>query len=506
MKKITKNIKENYQYYVFFFFFFILNLAYFKKMYVDLNHNNTFFIISIIVCIIEISLFILYNFMRKKDIPIEKIYLCFSIIIGIFYLVALPIGSAPDEYTHFKREYEISMGHMTSAKNSKGIGGRKLPISIKNVFKLDVNTSKYNELFNLFSLKDNKNKEFQPFAGASLYSPVCYIPQVIGILIGRMFQLPMIFIAYLSRLFNLICFSIIIYFNIKYTPINKKLLILFSFLPSTMQAAISCQPDALTIAIAFSLVSFTLYKINNKQLMTKKEKIIMCLLAIIMSLCKIVYVPICLILYLIPDSCFNSKKDKYLKITLLGFCVVIINLIWLAISSSYLIEFRPGVNSVEQLKFILLNPIDYCYILFNTYNELGMFYLFTSMGSSLGFLNIGVSQSYLLIYLLFIFYIIIHESSQKKFIDTKAKFLLLFIIIVCILLIFTSLYLQWNEVKNSLVLGVQGRYFIPLFMIISLVIQHNTLALKQQKIDKYCFVIIIMVSFYAIMSVVKYYI
>lgn len=506
MKKICNKLRKNYLYYMVFIILFFLNLAYFLKAYSATNYNKNFLIVIVGSCIIEIVLFILYNLMERKKISIEKKFLFIVSIIGTFYLLALPIGTAPDEYAHFTRSYEISMGHMISDKDSDGKGGRKLPVVIKKVFKFDLHESKYNDMIDLFKIKNTNNKKFLKFGGASLYSPICYIPQILGILVGRLLHLPMIFIVYLTRLFNFICFMTIIYFSIKYIPINKKILCLIVTLPMTMQSAVSCQPDALTNAISFAIISFTLYKIHNKSILTKKENILMCVLAIIMSMCKIVYVPICLVLYLLPQSCFKTKKSKYLRITLLGVIIIAINLIWLFISSSYLAESRPGVDANSQLRFILLNPIRYCNTLFNTWNDFGMIYIFTSLGMYLGALNIGVSQFYLFIYLLFMLYITITEKKEKAFSNYKVKGISLFISIICILLIFTSLYIQYNEVGSNLIIGVQGRYFIPLFMLFPLILQSDKIVSKYKNLDRYCFIFIIMINIYAISSIIGYYI
>ena len=47
--------------------------------------------------------------------------------------------------------------------------------------------------------------------------------------------------------------------------------------------------------------------------------------------------------------------------------------------------------------------------------------------------------------------------------------------IICSLLIYTSLYVQWTPLKYNIVNGIQGRYFIPLlaYFAISCVMIHR---------------------------------
>lgn len=81
----------------------------------------------------------------------------------------------------------------------------------------------------------------------------------------------------------------------------------------TMQEAVSLSPDAMTIAVSIALISFILYFRNGpEKALQKKHFIILSALLIALSLCKIVYLPLCFLIFLIPTKCFQSKKQKYL--------------------------------------------------------------------------------------------------------------------------------------------------------------------------------------------------
>ena len=59
----------------------------------------------------------------------------------------------------------------------------------------------------------------------------------------------------------------------------------------------------------------------------------------VISLCKIVYVVLLLLVFMIPESKFKDRKHSYqVKLGLMA-GAIIINLIWLAISAGYLVEF-----------------------------------------------------------------------------------------------------------------------------------------------------------------------
>ena len=429
------------------------------------NIGGKILIIAPLLLVQVALLIICFWLKKKKNWKHHQLFLLFSIVLGSLYVFVMPIGAPPDEVHHFRRAYEISEGHFVSQKSdSKDGAGDVLPDSISELFKYDPTQIKYSNYPEIIENSSNTNSEsFQSFNNMALYSPVPYIPQTTGILVGRILHLPMIVIFYIARIFNLIFWISLLYFAIKYIPIGKTILCLILLTPVSLQAAASCQADALTTAVSISLIAFVLYKIKNPKLLTKKEKTIAVLLALLISMSKIVYIPLCFLLFALPTKCFNSKKDKIIKVLIVLGVVVVLNLIWLAISSGYLIETNPGVNPSGQVGFILGHPFSYCLVLIRSLFERGMFYFFSFWGSGLGYFNVSLADPYVLSFVFFAFYIFFAEGQKQiKIFLTYQKYVILGIFLTCVLLIFTSIYVQWTAVASSTVVGVQGRYFIPI--------------------------------------------
>ncbi len=59
-------------------------------------------------------------------------------------------------------------------------------------------------------------------------------------------------------------------------------------------------------------------------------------------------------------------------------------------------------------------------------------------------------------------------EKNNEDIDKKKKILLIFILCSIIILVLTALYLTWTIVGAKIIEGVQGRYFIPCFIIVLL--------------------------------------
>lgn len=459
-------------------------------------------IIFALTLLFEVIMCILIDFFVKKKKPIEKIFLLIAVPLGLLYMVLIPIGRVPDEGNHFLRAYEISEGYLISDKNEKnGNGGRTLSDDTSKIFESKNNKSTYGDLIENSKIKKSNRKSFKNFTNMSLYSFVCYIPQVIGILIGKILHLPTLYIAYLGRLTNFVFWILLMYFAIKLIPFKKICILVVSFMPMMLQEAASLSADALTIGMSFFLISYVLHIKYDKEKVDKKDKIILSISSIVMSLCKIVYLPICLTLFLIPFNKFKSKKDKYVNIISLAFIVIFINLFWLKISSTYLIEFNAGVSSIDQVKFILMHPVDYIKIFYQSlYNNIAL-YVYNIIGFSLCWFDVNLSYLYVFMYLFMIIIVFVLDNTKK--IDKWDKWMQAFIIVSTVALMFTSLYVQWTPVGASVIDGVQGRYFIPLLLPIMILTNFNGIESFKNK-NKFIMItsyLIILMNVYSLMII-----
>ena len=490
---------KNKSFIAFVFVLFILLIGLLYQVVVNLQPVPKYAFLTIGIVVFVVMSFI---FGRKKsiDMPIEKIYLIFAIIFGLIYLFVLPIGGVPDERNHFLRVYEISEGHMVSNTADDGTGGNILPSSASQIFG-DVYNYKYYVMNDKIKLTQDSERTFLKFGNTSLYSPVSYLPQVIGVLIGRVLRLPMLIIAYLGRITNYIIYVIIMFMVIKYIPILKRVTFLMAFTPMMMQEAASLSPDALVNCCAFGLIAFILYSIyNKKKIMSKKEITIVSSLAIVLSLCKIVYLPLVFLVLLIPNTRFKTKKNKRVYNAILITLCLVLNLTWLFISSKYLVEFNPGVNSKDQAIYLMTHPFNYFIVIMRTLKNYMITLLFTFYGSHLEWLNVYISQPIILLYAIFAALITFEDNDNNK-LNIKEKIVFLIIGLIIIALTFTSIYVQWTPFNNATIDGLQGRYFIPLTLIFALFIRNSNIKFKKLISNQYVYSMAIFISIYSVLTI-----
>lgn len=137
----------------------------------------------------------------------------------------------------------------------------------------------------------------------------------------------------------------------------------------------------------------------------------------------------------------------------------------------YLAEYKGG-RPVGQFLKLLSNPIRYLQMLLYTINYNGSKYLMSMFGGEIG-LNEHVILHSIVPYTFCILSLItglINTEIKNKFSKYQTVIIVL-IILAIIVLVFTSLYIQWTKPTDIIIEGVQGRYFLPILPLILLLLR-----------------------------------
>lgn len=183
---------------------------------------------------------------------------------------------------------------------------------------------------------------------------------------------------------------------------------------------------------------------------------------------------------------------------------VIINLLWLTLSSKYLANFREGDSKI-QVELAMHSPIQYIQEVLYTINLNGNNYFLSLFGSDLGWGELVKLYS-IIPYSMFAIYIMatILDNDIKAKLKKYQIFWISITILAIIGLIFTSLYVQWTYVGNNSILGVQGRYFLPILPLIMLLIA-SKIKIKslyeEKNVNKFVAISIMVLHIYTILQI-----
>ena len=444
---------------------------------------------------------LMITFWKKKlywirDNP-SLIFLFISLIFGIIFIFRLAPLNGTDEFTHFPRAYQISDGTLWEKKLPQQQYGGSLPSNINNMINdyRDLSRkpvgqqylSREKQLNKHYSSINyvGKNKVPAVFTSVATYPPWAYIPDVIGIWFAKLFKLPLIMYVYLGRLAGLFVWIGLTYWAIKILPTGKWFLLTLALLPTSLTQAATIGADGLINGLFWILIALFIAVITDKNKLTKFKLILIPLISIFASLIKVGYWLIPMIFLAVPANYFSTKTIsriwKSILVVVMALASIWFTLHNIMVASGVTLTPRLGsyINSKSQIRYVLENPfIVMARILVQPLTKsydtvyLGIVGIIT---------NRLIYLSILVIMLLFLslFLTIKNIAPVSIWVFYKKRFIFFASIIILGTYSFLALafYVGNTQVGSSVVFGMYGRYFLPLFpllMIFSLAIKRTS--------------------------------
>jgi uncharacterized membrane protein len=303
----------------------------------------------------------------------ERVFLFLSVFCGFLMVFLTPPFQVPDEYAHFYRSYELSQGNLDIkiANMPKSVMDFTRSVSANIPFHEENKQSKKALLAELSRPFQAQPVEPIDITNLYVYSPVTYIPQAIGILIGRLLQLPPLLILYLGRLTNLAVWITLVYLAIRLTPLHPRLFAALALMPMALFLAASLSVDAATIAIGFlwlALVFRLAY--NRNRPIQIGDWLALGAAGILLALCKSVYVILILAVFLIPYRRKLTWKADLVVAVLVLIAAGLAGFLWLQATVNY-----TGLQDADQyhmptvtdLSAYLANPAQIFQVFWNSF-------------------------------------------------------------------------------------------------------------------------------------------
>lgn len=448
-------------------------------------------IIFIILLTIYV-LFKLYKLLQQKEISIkkEKIFLVLASIIGIALMIVNIPQSRYDEHAHFWKAYEISSGHIISNPTNG------LPKSVVELFKRE-DGSYPNKEFSYETAKEKINdelnendKEVISVGASGSLTPISYIPQLVGITIGRLLKLSPLLILYLGRLTNLISYIALIYIAIKIMPFEKwkAIIMIIALFPMSMDLAATVSPDAVIISATILAISYAMKLKFKDEKINLKQISLLGLLCMIPTVCKIVYFPICLLVFMLPKDKFESKLKRKLAWIIVLLITFVSYFALNSIVSAGVWDVQIRTNTMEQIWFTASDVVRDVETATNTFYFKVSDIFNTMIG---GWNTVPLLVVFIFMILALAVFTDNKESSKYKF-NKKDKILLTLMVLIESLGVIAAMYITWTQAQLNYVEGVQGRYFLPIIPLLCLLLSSDKIKCNiKNKSIKYAIITLI---------------
>ena len=296
------------------------------------------------------------SFIKKP----ENVFISLSLFFGVLSAILVPQLSVSDENMHYLRAYGISQGRVESGSRCtlpKDVAKRAGSVYEGNF------SSDYSKPIDRSSLNIDK------CSSASGYPPIMHLPQAIGIGIANTIHGSLGITILFGRLFNLIFYSIALYFIIKWVRFGKWAFVVTGLFPLMIHLSASLSGDCMANIAIFTTVATLLNLFSQKHPMTRRQQLLVVFIFCFSILTKSVSILLLFPLIFLPKHLFSPNKNKKIpfnvqKWSLIIFASILAGLcliLWLQIYTQPLLTTGAVHNPLHS------NPLKFIAILFNTY-------------------------------------------------------------------------------------------------------------------------------------------
>ena len=459
--------------------------------------SNRFEVNNYRVLFFLVTFSLLYCLLFEKKIykKLEWLFVVYALIFGlllIFY--AQPVKNSWDEQIHFGNAYSLAFG--------RNVEWTEAAVLTKNGETVTCNTKA--EFAELRAYLNEKNDTVvyteQKESLIPAYSSLAYIPQAIFINIASILKTSFSVLYALGKIGNLLIYILVMFWAIKLAKRKKLFLIFVALMPTPLFLAASYTYD--TIVFSFITLACVLWanELYNESINIRKI-IGMVLLFAIGCFSKAVYIPMILIMLILPIASTKKKKDRIIVWTMILCitCLVMLTFVLPTLTStmagdlSFGGDSRGGATSVVgQLVSMVKHPMASIKLMVKSIFELDNFrnlgypeadnYFFGNL-MFLNFANLGIlTDKWSCVIIVLAGMLLLTPDQQNIRYERKLSIMDKIIIAIAVIgtigFIWLALYLSFTPVGETHISGVQARYYLPLLYLGALIFNGKRISLK----------------------------
>ncbi len=392
-------------------------------------------------------------------------------------VIVTPPFQVPDEPAQFERAYQISEGTLL-AQVQDGAAGGVVPASLAALTRQFLGTDAILAPRTTIvaplarSLRadaitlDAGRRRFADFTNTAGYPPIAYLPQVVAIWIGRALGAGPLLLLYLTRAINLVAAITILALAIGLMPVGRAPAMVAGLLPMALYEYASASQDALVISSGFLLTALGLRALQRGT-WRRSEVLGAAAAGLVVCASKLVYAP--LLLIAVPAALVPAQRSNQLR-ALATILMVALGgtALWLVLNAGRVIAFEPGAAIHAQARFVLTHPLDFVLAIMHSAHWQAWFYVTSTIGI-FGWLTVAMpGYAYVSAGATLLGACLIGETTDQRLSLSRSTWCA-FLLAGAVVLTFLAMYLDTTPVGAPVVLGVQGRYFLPLLALVTAV-------------------------------------
>lgn len=305
------------------------------------------------------------------------------------------------------------------------------------------------------SLLPNGPIVLQNYWGSAIYPPTTYAVPAVALFILNHFGFDPLDTFFGGRIANAVVYVMVGALAIWLTPVGKFAFALVLLLPMALSQAGSFSADVQV----FSFTAMICALLAREA--ARGSPAILGLVAAAGLLILVATTKAPMIALVLPLAAISWRRSRLLAIVLMttviaAFVLWTVNFVFTDSSAARVAS--AGVSSSKQFSFLLSHPFSIIDIALNTIKLMWWRYIFGIIGI-FGWLDTPLGHWFYYLSILCVVIVAMATAFDGR-IGHNISFLLSTILATA--LTFGALYLSWSKVGSDIVVGVQGRYFIPI--------------------------------------------
>lgn len=393
-------------------------------------------------------------------------------LFGLVLVLVWPPFRSPDEGAHFLRAYECSEGKVYSRKLGEATGD-DVPVSLWKIYLEATNGGdggskifswpKVRDAFSIPLAPDQR--EDRHFGNTARFSPLCYLPQAVGIAVGRAVGLPALPVYYTGRLVNLIVYLALAIAAVRWMPVQRWTMALIIMMPLSMFLCATVSADVPTNGVSLLAIAMVLHYAIRAEKVTARDLAGLVAVFCALALVKQGYVLLTLLFFMIPSAKLGGRKRYALAALAVVGLPMLVELAWSLSVKPLYVPLREHVDLAGQIQFILRQPWKYCKMVIRSVvffgGDVEGTRIYWDLIGVLGWQDVRLPWFVQSLYWTALAGTAIGDSQGAGNVTLRVRTGAVVVFGLGSVLLATSAFLSWTPKGLLAIMGLQARYWIP---------------------------------------------
>ena len=319
-------------------------------------------------------------------------------------------------------------------------------------------------------------------------TPLAHAPQAVGIALGRLLNLNTLPLLYLGRVCNLLFFVLMTWLAMKRLPFGKEVLFGVALLPMTLHLSASFSYDVMIMGSLFCFTAVCLDLAYEKERVSWRDVLILAVLMAAAGPCKMVYTVFLGLCLLIPVRKFGGwGRWAASALAVGGACAVSMYLVNSQVIASYaaVVQEESYVQWAGETGYsfalMIHQPLRTLKMFYHTLLWQAQHYHMTMIGAYLGNLDPVLDVPYLLVtaFTLGLLGLAFQKPGEQRRIHGGRRAWIILLCAGCAAATMASMLIAWTPLSSKVIVGVQGRYFLPFLPVLLMALKNGTVVLTK---------------------------